>query len=134
MHGCREPKDIVIFSLFQDEGFKLNRYQYYQEGWLSVASLRGLVGVTYTTSHCSTSGNGSPEVPLPYAGDQGPPPVPGSVGPDEPPKRTNYNMRGHRAAVGKNKFFLVYQLRTVQRNTKMLCILFQECFFDKFGS
>eukprot|EP00093_Oithona_nana_P001696 01696.XXX_3206_2330_1 [CDS] Oithona nana genome sequencing. len=61
----------------QDEGWKLNRNHYYQEGWLSTANLRGVVGVTYTTSHCGIDG-ASQLVP---------------------PTRTNYNLRGHRAEV-----------------------------------
>ena len=68
----------------QDEGWKLNRNHYYQEGWLSTANLRGVVGVTYTTSHCGLEGFDS-----------------GSVGGShlKPPTRTNYNLRGHRAEV-----------------------------------
>ena len=68
----------------QDEGWKLNRNHYYQEGWLSTANLRGVVGVTYTTSHCGLEGFDS-----------------GSVGGSylKPPARTNYNLRGHRAEV-----------------------------------
>ena len=46
------------FLYFQDEGWKLNRNHYYQEGWLSTANLRGVVGVTYTTSHCGVEGQG----------------------------------------------------------------------------
>ena len=65
----------------QDEGWKLNRAHYYQEGWLSTANLRGVVGVTYTTSNCASA-----------ATDDG--------GPD-PPFRTNYNLRGHRSEVGR---------------------------------
>lgn len=62
----------------QDEGWKLNRVNYYQEGWLSTANLRGVVGVTYTTSHCGLLG----------AADEDEKGV-------EPPQRTNYNLRGH---------------------------------------
>ena len=65
---------------FQDEGWKLNRLHYYQEGWLSTANVRGVVGVTYTTSHCSPPGHASPD----------------GV---EAPQRTNYNLRGHRSEV-----------------------------------
>ena len=61
----------------QDEGWKLNRAHYYQEGWLSTANLRGVVGVTYTSSNCAEAS----DVP-------------------EPPFRTNYNLRGHRSEVG----------------------------------
>ena len=72
----------MVWPLFQDEGWKLNRNHYYQEGWLSTANLRGVVGVTYTTSHCGIDG-ASQLVP---------------------PTRTNYNLRGHRAEVGNIDF------------------------------
>ncbi|TRY77293.1 hypothetical protein TCAL_11825 [Tigriopus californicus] len=62
----------------QDEGWKLNRVNYYQEGWLSTANLRGVVGVTYTTSHCGLLGTVDED-------EKG----------VEPPQRTNYNLRGH---------------------------------------
>ena len=74
----------MVWPLFQDEGWKLNRNHYYQEGWLSTANLRGVVGVTYTTSHCGIDG-ASQLVP---------------------PTRTNYNLRGHRAEVGNIDFIL----------------------------
>ena len=82
---------IDFFSIaLQEEGWKLNRNHYYQEGWLSTANLRGVVGVTYTTSHCGI--DGSTQL--------------------VPPSRTNYNLRGHRAEVGNlKKNFL--GLRTV---------------------
>ena len=67
-----------IHIIFQEEGWKLNRNHYYQEGWLSTANLRGVVGVTYTTSHCGIDGSSQLV----------------------PPSRTNYNLRGHRAEVG----------------------------------
>ena len=67
----------------QEEGWKLNRNHYYQEGWLSTANLRGVVGVTYTTSHCGASGFLESLESLNL----------------EPPSRTNYNLRGHRAEV-----------------------------------
>lgn len=59
--------------VFQDEGWKLNRTNYYQEGWLATGNVRGIVGVTFTTSHCNKS--------------------------LETPPRTNYNLRGHRSEV-----------------------------------
>lgn len=59
---------------FQDGGWKLNRSNYYQEGWLATGNARGLVGVTFTTSHCRTRAS---ELPL----------------------RSNYNLRGHRSEV-----------------------------------
>lgn len=58
--------------MIQDEGWKLDRTNYYQEGWLATGNARGLVGVTFTTSHCRTRAT---ELPL----------------------RANYNLRGHRS-------------------------------------
>lgn len=58
---------------FQDDGWKLNRTNYYQEGWLATGNIRGIVGVTFTTSHCKKN--------MDY------------------PLRTNYNLRGHRSDV-----------------------------------
>ena len=64
-----------MFILCQEDGWKLSRTNYYQEGWLSTANVRGVVGVTYTTSHCGNN----PHI--------------------EVPSRTNYNLRGHRSEV-----------------------------------
>lgn len=74
----------------------MNRTHYYQEGWLSTANLRGVVGVTYTTSHCGGGGNGQQQ--------QLPPAIMGNNKNNEPdvadlPFRTNYNLRGHRSEV-----------------------------------
>ncbi|KAK3769781.1 hypothetical protein RRG08_046886 [Elysia crispata] len=51
-------------------GWKLDRSQYYVEGWLASGNARGVVGVTFSTSHCH--------------------------GYDAPP-RSNFNLRGHRS-------------------------------------
>lgn len=59
--------------LWQEEGWKLNRNNYYQEGWLATGNVRGVVGVTFTSSHARR--------------------------PHELPLRTNYNLRGHRSDV-----------------------------------
>lgn len=64
---------LTYNKLFQDEGWKLNRTNYYQEGWLATGNIRGIVGVTFTTSHCKKN--------VDY------------------PLRTNYNLRGHRSEV-----------------------------------
>ena len=79
---------VDINSLFQDEGWKLNRNHYYQEGWLSTANLRGVVGVTYTTSHCGIDGSSQLV----------------------PPSRTNYNLRGHRAEVGMTQQYSILHI------------------------
>ena len=72
----------VFLVIFQEEGWKLNRTLYYQEGWLSTANLRGVVGVTYTTSHCHAPSESDTATP----------------------SRTNYNLRGHRSEVGRLDF------------------------------
>ena len=59
--------------LTDDEGWKLNRLNYYQEGWLATGSARGIVGVTFTACHCKKMFEGPP--------------------------RTNFNLRGHRNEV-----------------------------------
>ncbi|KAK6644879.1 hypothetical protein RUM43_001155 [Polyplax serrata] len=70
-------------ELPEDEGWKLNRTNYYQEGWLATGHVRGIVGVTFTTSHCKKS--------------------------VEYPLRTNYNLRGHRSEVILVKWNEPYQ-------------------------
>ena len=85
----------------------MNRNHYYQEGWLSTANLRGVVGVTYTTSHCGGSGFLEPSCEK-YLNL-------------EPPNRTNYNLRGHRAEVSLlNKlFFSLSDIRSEIQNAKI---------------
>ncbi|XP_015434845.1 PREDICTED: tubby-related protein 4 [Dufourea novaeangliae] len=68
----------------EDEGWKLDRTNYYQEGWLATGNARGLVGVTFTTSHCRTR---TTELPL----------------------RANYNLRAHRSEVILVKWNEPYQ-------------------------
>ncbi|XP_076257679.1 WD40 superfamily protein Tusp isoform X2 [Rhynchophorus ferrugineus] len=70
-------------ELPEDEGWKLNRNNYYQEGWLATGNVRGIVGVTFTTSHCKKN----VDFPL----------------------RTNYNLRGHRSEVILVKWNEPYQ-------------------------
>ncbi|XP_014297582.1 tubby-related protein 4 [Microplitis demolitor] len=71
-------------ELPEDEGWKLNRTNYYQEGWLATGNARGLVGVTFTTSHCRTRTT-------------------------ENPLRANYNLRGHQSEVILVKWNEPYQ-------------------------
>ncbi|XP_063706728.1 tubby-related protein 4 isoform X2 [Culicoides brevitarsis] len=72
------PDDIL-----EDEGWKLNRTNYYQEGWLATGNIRGIVGVTFTTSHCKKN--------VDY------------------PVRSNFNLRGHRSDVILVKWNEPYQ-------------------------
>ena len=88
----------------------MNRNHYYQEGWLSTANLRGVVGVTYTTSHCGGSGFLEPSCEK-YLNL-------------EPPNRTNYNLRGHRAEVSQFNalsLFLVFLIQVIRRKTSFIC-------------
>lgn len=64
---------VISILCLQEEGWKLNRNNYYQEGWLATGNVRGVVGVTFTSSHARR--------------------------PHELPLRTNYNLRGHRSDV-----------------------------------
>ncbi|XP_026681579.1 tubby-related protein 4-like [Diaphorina citri] len=66
------------------EGWKLNRTSYYNEGWLATGNVRGIVGVTYTSSLYDCWGF-------------------------ELPQRTNYNLRGHRSEVMIVKWNEPYQ-------------------------
>ncbi|KAL7727519.1 hypothetical protein ACLKA6_002137 [Drosophila palustris] len=72
-----------LMAIGVDEGWKLNRTNYYQEGWLATGNIRGIVGVTFTTSHCRKN--------MDY------------------PLRTNYNLRGHRSDVILVKWNEPYQ-------------------------
>ena len=53
---------IGFLNLLQEEGWKLSRTNYYQEGWLATANVRGVVGVTYTTSFCAGTAQVSPHL------------------------------------------------------------------------
>lgn len=57
-----------------DGGWKLNRSQYYSEGWLASGNAKGIVGITFTTSHCKNY---------------------------EAPPRSNFNLRGHHSEVSQ---------------------------------
>lgn len=63
-----------------NNGWKLNRGQYYSEGWLASGNAKGIVGVTFTTSHCRKY---------------------------DPPNRSNFNLRGHRSEVRRFYFDLL---------------------------
>ncbi|XP_070189097.1 tubby-related protein 4-like [Littorina saxatilis] len=63
-------------------GWKLNRAQYYMEGWLASGNGKGVVGITFTTSHCQKY---------------------------EAPPRSNFNLRGHRSEVILVKWNEPYQ-------------------------
>lgn len=64
-------------------GWKLNRNQYYMEGWLASGNAKGVVGVTFTTSHCKKY---------------------------DPPPRSNFNLRGHKSEVSLPLFQFVCHL------------------------
>uniref|UniRef100_A0AAR5Q8D1 SOCS box domain-containing protein n=2 Tax=Dendroctonus ponderosae TaxID=77166 RepID=A0AAR5Q8D1_DENPD len=70
-------------ELAEEEAWKLNRTNYYQEGWLATGNVRGIVGITFTTSHCKKN--------------------------VEFPSRTNYNLRGHRSEIILVKWNEPYQ-------------------------
>ncbi|XP_064474099.1 tubby-related protein 4-like isoform X2 [Ornithodoros turicata] len=70
-------------ELPEEDGWRLNRVNYYQDGWLASGNDRGIVGVTFTTCHCRKA--------------------------TERPVRTNYNLRGHRSEVTLVKWNEPYQ-------------------------
>lgn len=74
-------------AYLQEEGWKLNRTNYYQEGWLASGNTRGIVGVTFSTSHCKKN--------------------------VEFPQRTNYNLRGHRSDVSRENL-LIFGVRVIK--------------------
>lgn len=63
----------------------MNRNNYYQEGWLATGNVRGVVGVTFTSSHARR--------------------------PHELPLRTNYNLRGHRSDVSMPNFLCFFEIK-----------------------
>ncbi|RWS14272.1 tubby-related protein 4-like protein [Dinothrombium tinctorium] len=64
-----------LLQTHDDEGWKLNRANYYQDGWIATGNSRSIVGVTYTTCRCRKTSL------------------------TDLPQRTNYNLRGHRSDV-----------------------------------
>lgn len=74
-----------LLQTHDEEGWKLNRTNYYQDGWIALGNGRGIVGVTYTTCRCR------------------------KTDPSELPSRTNYNLRGHRSEVTLVKWNEPYQ-------------------------
>jgi len=69
----------------KEDGWKLNRTNYYQDGWVAIGNKRGIVGVTYTSCRCRKAS--LTDLPL----------------------RTNYNLRGHRSQVTLVKWNEPYQ-------------------------
>lgn len=90
---CSSRTDCAVLSLTwmgkvpdelpEEDGWRLNRVNYYQDGWLASGNARGIVGVTFTTCHCRKTA--------------------------EHPVRTNYNLRGHRSEVTLVKWNEPYQ-------------------------
>ncbi|GFY63405.1 tubby-related protein 4 [Trichonephila inaurata madagascariensis] len=70
-------------DLPDEDGWKLNRVHYYQDGWLATGNARSIVGVTFTSCHNRKIG----DLPL----------------------RSNYNLRGHRAEITLVKWNEPYQ-------------------------
>ena len=60
------------------------RRRYYEEGWLATGNGRGVVGVTFTSSHCRRDRN--------------------------TPQRINFNLRGHNSEVGHTHSILLLSL------------------------
>ena len=87
----------------EEDGWKLNRNQYYLEGWLATGNIRGIVGVTYTS--CACRKKLSPGMIL---GDLHPSGNNDSLN-HNLPLRTNYNLRGHRSEVTLVKWNEPYQ-------------------------
>lgn len=61
--------------------WKLNRAEYYMEGWLASGNASAVVGVTFTTSHCRKY---------------------------DAPTRSNFNLRGHRSEVSLKILFAFF--------------------------
>ena len=72
-----------------EDGWKLNRQHYYQEGWLSMGNVKGIVSATFTTCHCK------PVFDL--------------------PPRTNFNLRGHKNEVSVCVYVCVVSLHFSHR-------------------
>ncbi|KAG8189031.1 hypothetical protein JTE90_025471 [Oedothorax gibbosus] len=70
-------------DLPEEDGWKLNRVHYYQDGWLATGNARSIVGVTFTSCHNRRIA----DMPL----------------------RSNYNLRGHRAEITLVKWNEPYQ-------------------------
>ena len=135
---------MILFCVVQEEGWKLNRLLYYQEGWLSTGNTRGIVGVTYTTSHTklasdhtlhhaqqNTSGasmGGTSVSPSASSGTSAAPPLTppnGRTGGEwEPPSRTNYNLRGHRAEVRSSNLRLIISTLVTVDITQNFTLIF----------
>lgn len=84
-------------ELPEEDGWRLNRVNYYQDGWLASGNARGIVGVTFTTCHCRKTA--------------------------EHPQRTNYNLRGHRSEVYRGLRVLpeeVFRQREEERGCQVL--------------
>ena len=60
----------------EEDGWKLNRTNYYQDGWLATGNSGGIVGVTFTSANTKKGSEG--------------------------PSRTNFNLRGHRSEVSNH--------------------------------
>lgn len=75
-------------------GWSLHRSQYYSEGWLASGNAKGIVGATFTASHCRKY---------------------------DPPSRSNFNLRGHRSEVSN---IIDYVASLTPHSLNILFILF----------
>ena len=100
-------------SIGKEEGWKLNRHQYYTDGWLASGNIRGIIGCTFTTCSCRNAcntgcaGSSSSSYNSTACGMNGSShhaPVDSNI-----PLRTNYNLRGHRSEVTIVKWNEPYQ-------------------------
>ncbi|XP_076357705.1 tubby-related protein 4-like [Tachypleus tridentatus] len=92
-HSSKTQADCKVLSLTwmgkvpdelpDEDGWKLNRLNYYQDGWLATGNTRGVVGVSFTSCLCRKT--------------------------TDLPSRTNYNLRGHRSEVTLVKWNEPYQ-------------------------
>ena len=83
----------------EEEGWKLNRNQYYLDGWLASGNIRGIIGVTYTScAYRRQSANPASNL---FGSN--------TINDSNIPFRSNYNLRGHRSEVTIVKWNEPYQ-------------------------
>lgn len=85
------------------------RRRYYEEGWLATGNGRGVVGVTFTSSHCRRDRS--------------------------TPQRINFNLRGHNSEVRHNSSSLWSSLRynSVKNNWKISTLSTCTLYIQRMG-